>query len=299
MLENKYSFSKSKLALFSLGTILATTLTSNAKASADGVAQNSSSVQVAKTDNVKVTSAQCAYYQHNQQKDNQALAKAKDEAQKQAQAEQKQSNNDSQNNNAQTNVTNNNSADNNSVDNNSVDNNTQQGNSAPANAVGDNALKVFNDGVSQKYNQQSQKNNNDNAKIVQQQQQANQQAGKDLNKKVQDSIQAKTVAVANDSIGENDNKSNNQAPTGSGSVYDQFIQAGGTPDMWKYIVLPESSGNPDAVNGRYSGLFQTDKGNGTRGHSVAEQTKWAIQYANERYGSVENAIHFRQTHNWW
>lgn len=88
-------------------------------------------------------------------------------------------------------------------------------------------------------------------------------------------------------------------PSGSGSVYDQFIAAGGTPEMWNSIVMPESSGNPNASNGRYSGLFQTDKGTGTAGHSVADQTKWAISYANSRYGSVQNAINYHQANGWW
>ena len=88
-------------------------------------------------------------------------------------------------------------------------------------------------------------------------------------------------------------------PSGSGSVYDQFIAAGGTPEMWNSIVMPESSGNPNAQNGRYSGLFQTDKGTGTAGHSVADQTKWAISYANSRYGGIQQSINFHNANGWW
>ena len=70
--------------------------------------------------------------------------------------------------------------------------------------------------------------------------------------------------------------------------------------MWQAIVLPESNGNPNAVNphsGAY-GLFQGLNKLWANG-SVATQTKGAIQYAKDRYGSVENAIAFRNANNWW
>ena len=88
------------------------------------------------------------------------------------------------------------------------------------------------------------------------------------------------------------------ATSGSGSVHDQFIAAGGTESMWQSIVMPESGGNPNAVspNG-YSGLGQTMESWGTG--SVADQTKGMINYANSRYGSLEGAVAFRQSHGWW
>lgn len=88
------------------------------------------------------------------------------------------------------------------------------------------------------------------------------------------------------------------APTGSGSVYDQFIAAGGTPAMWQSIVLPESGGNPDIVspNG-YRGLGQTKEGWGSG--SVAQQTQGMLGYASSRYGSVEGALSFRAANGWW
>ncbi|QDJ97475.1 immunodominant staphylococcal antigen A precursor [Staphylococcus phage PALS_1] len=83
-----------------------------------------------------------------------------------------------------------------------------------------------------------------------------------------------------------------------GSVKSQFLNAGGTEAMWNTIVLPESSGNPNAVNELgYRGLGQTKESWGTG--SVAEQTKGMINYAKERYGSVENAISARQSMGWW
>lgn len=84
-----------------------------------------------------------------------------------------------------------------------------------------------------------------------------------------------------------------------GSVKAQFLQAGGTEAMWDSIVMPESTGNPNATNGQYSGLFQMSPQSGNGTGSVAEQTKSAIKYANERYGSVDNAISARQDKGWW
>lgn len=84
----------------------------------------------------------------------------------------------------------------------------------------------------------------------------------------------------------------------SGSVHDQFIAAGGTEAMWSSIVMPESGGNPNAVNpAGYRGLGQTKEGWGTG--SVAQQTQGMLNYATSRYGSVENALNFRAAHNWW
>ena len=83
-----------------------------------------------------------------------------------------------------------------------------------------------------------------------------------------------------------------------GSVKAQFLQAGGTEAMWNNIVMPESTGNPNAVNpAGYRGLGQTKESWGTG--SVAEQTKGMINYAKERYGSVDNAISKRQSQGWW
>ena len=88
------------------------------------------------------------------------------------------------------------------------------------------------------------------------------------------------------------------APAASGSTYAQFIANGGTDAMWNTIVRPESGGNPNAVspNG-YRGLGQTKEGWGTG--SVAQQTKGMVNYATSRYGSISNAISFRQANGWW
>jgi len=83
-----------------------------------------------------------------------------------------------------------------------------------------------------------------------------------------------------------------------GSTKEQFLNAGGTEAMWQNIVMPESSGDPNAVNELgYQGLGQTKESWGTG--SVEEQTEGMINYAQERYGSVEEAIQFREANNWW
>lgn len=87
--------------------------------------------------------------------------------------------------------------------------------------------------------------------------------------------------------------------TGNGSVKTRFLNAGGTEAMWQHIVMPESTGNPNARNGQYSGLFQMSPQSGNGTGSVEEQTKSAIKYANDRYGSLDNAISERQSKGWW
>lgn len=94
------------------------------------------------------------------------------------------------------------------------------------------------------------------------------------------------------------NEANYTQTANTSEVYKEFIAAGGTKAMWDHIVMPESSGNPNAVNELgYRGLGQTKEYWGTG--SVTEQTKGMINYAKERYGSVEAAIAFRQANNWW
>lgn len=88
-----------------------------------------------------------------------------------------------------------------------------------------------------------------------------------------------------------------KAPS-TGSAHDQFIAAGGTEAMWSVIVMPESGGNPNITspNG-YHGLGQTKEAWGYG--SVETQTQGMLNYANSRYGSIENALAFRQANNWW
>ncbi|RCG23036.1 LysM peptidoglycan-binding domain-containing protein [Streptomyces diacarni] len=63
------------------------------------------------------------------------------------------------------------------------------------------------------------------------------------------------------------------------------------------IIRRESSGNPNAQNGKYYGLFQTDQpwGKGT----VAEQHAGAEHYVEHRYGSWQAALAFHNKHGWY
>ncbi|EKU46815.1 hypothetical protein [Staphylococcus massiliensis] len=82
------------------------------------------------------------------------------------------------------------------------------------------------------------------------------------------------------------------------TVHDRFIKAGGTEAMWQNIVLPESGGDPNAVSPQgYKGLGQTKEAWGTG--TVEEQTKGMINYAEERYGSIDAAVQFRIANGWW
>ena len=91
--------------------------------------------------------------------------------------------------------------------------------------------------------------------------------------------------------------SSNVEQQNDGSVKSQFLSAGGTEAMWSTIVMPESGGNVNATNGQYHGLGQTNQSWGYG--SIDNQTKGMIQYANERYGSINGALSFRQSHGWW
>lgn len=94
------------------------------------------------------------------------------------------------------------------------------------------------------------------------------------------------------------NVAQTSAASTGGSVKAQFLAAGGSEAMWNSIVLPESSGNPNAVNpAGYRGLGQTKESWGTG--SVADQTKGMLNYAEQRYGSVDAAISYRDSHGWW
>ena len=87
------------------------------------------------------------------------------------------------------------------------------------------------------------------------------------------------------------------ASTG-GSVKAQFLANGGTEAAWNAIVMPESGGNPNAVNPiGYRGLGQTKEAWGTG--SVASQTQGMANYAKSRYGSWDAAIAFRNANGWW
>ncbi|KRG08244.1 hypothetical protein [Staphylococcus sp. NAM3COL9] len=92
--------------------------------------------------------------------------------------------------------------------------------------------------------------------------------------------------------------STQQTTQTNNDVYSEFIEAGGTKALWDNIVMPESGGDPEAVNELgYKGLGQTKEAWGSG--SVEEQTKGMINYAEDRYGSIDAAIDFRLANGWW
>lgn len=109
--------------------------------------------------------------------------------------------------------------------------------------------------------------------------------------------QTSTPKVQTSQVSTSSQESTSKGNTG-GSTKQQFLNAGGTEAMWQSIVMPESGGNPNAVNpAGYQGLGQTMESWGTG--SVESQTKGMINYAKERYGSIDNAIAERQSQGWW
>lgn len=270
-------------AMLSIGSIMAI---SSTKVNADTVRKANVEMQSSSVKNTIVTPAQNSLYQQNQKKSDNVeadKARAKVVEQQKQQAEKQNQQIQAQQN-----------ANNNQNNNGSNSNNNQANNNANQNvggAQGDNAVKAFEQASQNSVNQQEQNSINQSHQAVAQQAKDRQAHYQQMLQKV---ASASTTLQAKPS---NNNNLNNQAPTGSGSVYDQFIQAGGTPEVWKYIVMPESSGNPNAVNGKYHGIGQTDQQWGFG--SVANQTKGMMNYINSRYGSVSNAIAFRQAHGWY
>lgn len=80
----------------------------------------------------------------------------------------------------------------------------------------------------------------------------------------------------------------NQTQNGSslGSVAEQIAQA-------------ESGGDYNARNGQYIGKYQLSASYLNGDYSPANQDRVFQQYCNQRYGSVENALAFRQSHGWY
>ena len=85
--------------------------------------------------------------------------------------------------------------------------------------------------------------------------------------------------------------------TGNGSVQEQIKNAGGNSAVLE-IARRESTFNPNAVNpAGYRGLFQTKESFATG--TVEQQTKGAIKYMNDRYGSPEQALAHHDANGWY
>lgn len=78
----------------------------------------------------------------------------------------------------------------------------------------------------------------------------------------------------------------NQGGSNLGSAAEQIAQA-------------ESGGNYNARNGQYIGKYQLSASYLNGDYSPANQDHVFQQYCNQRYGSVENALAFRQSHGWY
>lgn len=78
----------------------------------------------------------------------------------------------------------------------------------------------------------------------------------------------------------------NQGGSNLGSAAEQIAQA-------------ESGGDYNARNGQYVGRYQLSASYLNGDYSPANQDRVFLQYCNQRYGSVENALAFRQSHGWY
>lgn len=78
----------------------------------------------------------------------------------------------------------------------------------------------------------------------------------------------------------------NQGNSNLGSAAEQIAQA-------------ESGGDYNARNGQYVGKYQLSASYLNGDYSPANQDRVFQQYCNQRYGSVENALEFRQSHGWY
>lgn len=65
------------------------------------------------------------------------------------------------------------------------------------------------------------------------------------------------------------------------------------------IAQAESGGDYNARNGRYIGKYQLDAAYLNGDYSPANQERVFQQYCQQRYGSVNGALQFRQSHGWY
>ncbi|USS90378.1 LysM peptidoglycan-binding domain-containing protein [Fructilactobacillus carniphilus] len=65
------------------------------------------------------------------------------------------------------------------------------------------------------------------------------------------------------------------------------------------IAAVESGGSYTARNGQYIGKYQLSASYLNGDYSPANQERVARQYAISRYGSIANAVAFRNSHNYW
>lgn len=91
---------------------------------------------------------------------------------------------------------------------------------------------------------------------------------------------------ANTQVVQQTQTTSNQSGSNLGSAAEQIAQA-------------ESGGNYNARNRQYIGKYQLSASYLNGDYSPANQDRVFQQYCNQRYGSVENALAFRQSHGWY
>ncbi|USS89187.1 LysM peptidoglycan-binding domain-containing protein [Fructilactobacillus cliffordii] len=87
-----------------------------------------------------------------------------------------------------------------------------------------------------------------------------------------------------------------QAPAATASNNNAAVENDGSLDS---IAAVESGGSYTARNGQYIGKYQLSASYLNGDYSPANQERVARQYAVSRYGSVANAVAFRNAHNYW
>ena len=124
------------------------------------------------------------------------------------------------------------------------------------------------------------------AKTVQQPVEQNQQP-QQVQQAVQQPVQ-KPQQNQSQEVSQNNNQTSqsSQTTTSGSSAESQIAQA-------------ESGGSWTAQNGQYYGKYQLDSSYLHGDYSPANQEKVFHQYCNQRYGSVQSALSFRESHGWY
>lgn len=124
----------------------------------------------------------------------------------------------------------------------------------------------------------------------------NEQDTKDIVQPKQETVQPTSVSAP---VQKETKQPTQSTSKSGGSVAEQIRQAGGDEAMVE-IAMRESTMNPNAVNASSGaqGLFQ-GLGKSWSGGSIAEQTKGAKQYMENRYGSTSGALSFHDANNYY
>lgn len=124
----------------------------------------------------------------------------------------------------------------------------------------------------------------------------NEQDTKDIVQPKQEDVQPTSVSAP---VQKETKQPTQSTSKSGGSVAEQIRQAGGDEAMVE-IAMRESTMNPNAVNASSGaqGLFQ-GLGKSWSGGSIAEQTKGAKQYMENRYGSTSAALSFHDANNYY